>query len=217
MLLHTRQGTIFVPHQFDSSMQFEDWTRDIYFANITNLTATDDAYNAIALAYPDNPAVGSPYAPANNNITDRFYPGADNQYKRLASFYGDIRYHSNRRFLLQQGITTKVTPAAWTYLFQDRPPKAPVDLGVPHSSDLDVVFGFRVSPLNAVMQAQYAAFATNLNPNAAGLPQWPQYDLERKQMLTYVDGGKTALITDDYREAQMEVLNSELVRRVTTR
>lgn len=39
-------------------------------------------------AYPDDPTVGSPYAPINTSASDRFY-GPKNQYKRAASIFGD--------------------------------------------------------------------------------------------------------------------------------
>lgn len=210
------EGTIFVPHQFTTPTQFERWVREVYFQS-SNVTAQDMAYEVISASYPDVPALGSPYSPANGNASDRFWPGENNQYKRCASFYGDMRYHSNRRFLLQQGLESKKTPAAWTYLFQDRPVHAAVDLGVPHSSDLDIAFGFRPSTLNAVVAGQYASFATNLDPNGKGLPVWPKYDTKGKMMLSYNDGERTDTIIDDYREEQMDALNSVLVRAVTNR
>ena len=43
--------------------------------------------------YPDDPAIGSPYAPVNASKSDRFY-GPKNQYKRVASILGDTVFNS---------------------------------------------------------------------------------------------------------------------------
>src|ERR1700733_2511018 len=53
--------------------------------------------------YPDVPALGSPYNPVNVSKDDRFY-GPTNQYKRLASIYGDGLLQSGRRLLLDAYI-----------------------------------------------------------------------------------------------------------------
>jgi len=43
--------------------------------------------------YPDDPTIGSPYAPVNASKSDRFY-GPKNQYKRVASILGDTVFNS---------------------------------------------------------------------------------------------------------------------------
>lgn len=211
------EGTLFAPRQFTSPEKFESWFRQVHFA-MDNSIVSDDAYASIAAAYPDDPTVGSPYNPTNGNKTDRFFPGFDNQFKRAASLYGDIRFQANRRFLLEAGIQSNNTPAAWTFAWSDPPPKAPVWHGVAHGNDLDAVFGNRKSPLDAIMARQWASFAYSLDPAAAGgdLPAWPKYDLTNRPMLSYVNG-QTTLIKDDYRDAAMAILNSGQLRMITNR
>lgn len=211
------EGTIFAPHQFTTEDQFSSWVRQVHFAT-GNLTVDNAVYATIATAYPNNPAVGSPFTPTSHNLTDRFYAGADNQYKRAAALYGDIRFQSNRRYLLQSGLQTGTTPAAWSFAFSDPPPKAPVSHGVAHGTDLDALFGNRNSPIDAIMARQWVSFAYSLDPTAAGgnLPAWPKYDLTGRTLMNYVNG-KTELIKDNYRDTAMDALNSPQVLAVTNR
>ncbi|CAO1630652.1 unnamed protein product [Parajaminaea phylloscopi] len=211
------EGTIFAPKQFDSQELFESWFRQVHFAT-GNLTVDDAVYERIAAAYPDDPPLGSPFHPVRGPDTDRYFPGLDNQFKRAAAVYGDIRFQSNRRFLLDSGISTKTTPASWSFAWNEVRPSAPVFLGVAHGDDLDALFGNAVSPLDAVMARQWAAFAHNLDPTKAGgnMPAWPKYDLADRPTLIYANG-KATVGKDDYRQEAMRVLNSDDVLEVTRR
>lgn len=209
------EGTTFAPKQFSDDAKFESWFRAIYFSNGTQ-AQQDDAWQAISAAYPDDPAVGSPYDPVKGPKTDRYF-GAQSQYKRAASLYGDIRFQSNRRQILESSLQTHNSTKVWSYYFQDPPTHAAVSLGVPHSSDLDVAWAFESSKLNTVMARQFIAFATSLDPaDSAGLPAWPTYDTQARQLMSYFEGN-TALIKDDYRQAAMDVLNTDIVQFVTSR
>lgn len=53
----------------------------IYFTNPnTSPSDANDILNEVLQAYPDDPAVGSPYSPDGVAASDRFY-GSTNQYK----------------------------------------------------------------------------------------------------------------------------------------
>ena len=85
--------------------------------------------------YPDVPALGSPYNPVNVSKDDRFY-GPTNQYKRLASIYGDGLFQSGRRLLLDAYIAKYKEYPAYNYLFTANTPGAKPALGVYHSSEI---------------------------------------------------------------------------------
>ena len=210
------EGTLFAPESFDNPAEYTRWFQGVMFANSSvSVAAADGIQQQFDREYPDDPVVGSPYDPVNGNRTDRFFPGADNQYKRASSIYGDVRFQAGRRQLLDLGITTGATPAAFSYAFQDPSPRAPLDQGVPHSSDLDVIFGNTRSPLTAVMARQWASFATRLTPNGNAMPNWPQYDHADpgRMLLSYKNGG-TGIMADTYRQSGIDLINSPEVRQL---
>ncbi|CAO1627128.1 unnamed protein product [Sympodiomycopsis kandeliae] len=210
------EGTLFAPHDFDDFAIGNKWLQGIYFANTTfNASDRDEIQALLDKEYPDNPVVGSPYTPLNGNKLDRFFPGLDNQYKRLSSLYGDLRFQAGRRLLLDTGLTTKTTPAAYSYAFLDPSPREPISMGVPHSTDLDVYFGNIKSPLTSVMVRQFSAFATNLSPTGNNLPEWPVYDHGNpgRVILAYKDGA-TGMALDTYRADGMDLINSPRVRQL---
>lgn len=215
------EGTIFAPRSFDDTSDLEDWLRAVYFADGTD-TLQDNVMDSLLDAYPDTPQVGSPFTPRTGGDNSRYF-GRTNQFKRAAALYGDIRFQSNRRNLLRQGLSTGNTPAAWTWQYSLPSYQESAFLGVAHSDDLDALYSEAAdhkhpSPFQSVMSRQWISFATNLDPAAeAGLPAWPQYDLDGVQMMSYGANGKTSIITDDYRAAQMDVLNSDDVLEVTRR
>lgn len=77
-----------------------------------------------------------------------------------------------------------------------------------HSSDLVNSYG------GGEMQDQVIRFANTLNPNGQGLLdfQWPRYDLQSLQILTYLDGLTPLVLTQDtYRQDAMNYLTSVTV------
>ncbi|PWN45436.1 alpha/beta-hydrolase [Ceraceosorus guamensis] len=212
------EGTVFAPDTFNESPSFEDWLGRIYFAGpdranasgIASFNDTMDALRSVIAAYPDDPSLGSPFSAADP--TDRFY-GPTNQYKRAAAVYGDIRWHSNRRLFLQRAAAANVPIHA--YLFSNRNPRAPVELGVPHGADLDMILQTVSSPLGATMARQWLTFAATHNPNAQGLPVWPAYGSSSSILL--FDHNATSVSADDYRSEAINVLNSDNVLTVTGR
>lgn len=215
------EGTIFAPRSFEATPSFEAWFRGIYFADGTD-NLQDNVMETVLDAYPDVPQQGSPYTPRTGSNSDRYF-GRTNQFKRAAALYGDIRFQSNRRNLLRQGLATGNTPAAWTWLYSLPAYKESAYLGVAHSDDLNALYSNagdrgRPSPFQSIMSRQWISFAANLDPAAEpGLPAWPQYEMDGMQMMSYAANGKTSIITDNYRAAAMAALNSADVLEVTRR
>lgn len=87
--------------------------------------------------YPDNPAMGSPYAPSTVSPTDRFYQPLDtNQYKRLSAILGDLIFQAGRRILLDAYIARDKYYPVYNYLFTAPTPSAPAAIGVFHGSEI---------------------------------------------------------------------------------
>lgn len=63
--------------------------------------------------------------------------------QRSASIYGDIRFQSHRRLMLDAIVehtanqTSTINVPAWGYLYAQHDPGAPPSVGVPHTSDLN--------------------------------------------------------------------------------
>ena len=85
--------------------------------------------------YPDIPALGSPYNPVNVSKDDRFY-GPKNQYKRLASLFGDGAFETGRRLLLDAYIAHDKEYPVYNYRFTTNTPGTDPAFGVYHGSDI---------------------------------------------------------------------------------
>ena len=66
---------------------------------------------------------------------DRFY-GPTNQYKRVASLFGDGILESGRRQLLDAYISQDADYPAYSYHFATNTPGTPPPLGVYHASEI---------------------------------------------------------------------------------
>ncbi|OBZ65459.1 Lipase 4 [Grifola frondosa] len=106
--------------------------------------------------YPADPAVGSPYGTGNNFTFTK-------EYKRLASFQGDLIFQAPRRQMLQQ-LSCKVH----TWSFISKRLKVP-GIGAPHGTDLENVYG------GGDMADYLIRFVSTLNPNGATGIDWPPY------------------------------------------
>lgn len=56
---------------------------------IQNTTQVASMVDRLFQLYPNIPALGSPYAPVNISVDDPIF-GPGNQFKRIASFFGDV-------------------------------------------------------------------------------------------------------------------------------
>lgn len=110
--------------------------------------------------YPDIPALGSPYPSktpkrpddARDDTSRLFAPLSTNQFKRLASIFGDLVFESGRR--AQLDVSTELGVPVWNYLFA-QPVDADEHMGVFHSSEIRFgevyFFSRRVRKLSLVL------------------------------------------------------------------
>ncbi|PVI00202.1 alpha/beta-hydrolase [Periconia macrospinosa] len=210
-------------------------TDDDLYAFLLNSTGFDfppSVVREIMNLYPDDPTVGIPL----NTGTERFSENGY-QYKRIAAILGDAFYHATR--LDDARWYSKYDPT-YIYRFNTRPFQnntnathtdyvgslAPAYKGVQHFSEVAFVFanpGF-VGPweeykaLSDQMSAQWIHFIHGGDPNAEGLPRWPEYsEGERGLNLVLQANGRgyngSYVEEDTYRLAGREYLTKWARRR----
>ncbi|KAI0030227.1 alpha beta-hydrolase [Vararia minispora EC-137] len=181
------EGTLFSlgNSNLTTSSEFEDYITKLWGTG--NRTIVEPLF----AAYPEDPAVGCPYATGTvNNITSQF--------KRMASITGDLVFQAPRRLFFKRIVRTQ---PVFSYI-NKRMKSTPV-LGAFHGSDVSNFYG------PGDMTDYLIRFATMLDPNggnvnATEIP-WPQYTLETKQMLMFLDGDVSLAIgTDTFREEAIE-------------
>jgi carboxylesterase type B len=180
---------------------------------VCSQTLESDVQELLQL-YPDIPALGSPYNTGNNTF------GLGVFYKQWASIVGDLYFHSLRRFWSRAysaaGITT------YGYLFTEPSFEKAAELGVLHSAELPFVFGNLTvseigilspssSNLSTIIIDYWVSFATSLDPNdghGTARPLWQPYSAQR-QALIQLNSNNLTMISDDYREEQINFINSD--------
>ncbi|KIY52459.1 alpha/beta-hydrolase [Fistulina hepatica ATCC 64428] len=166
--------------------EFYDWVQEYFLPN-----ATEDQLDELLELYPSTLADGSPY---NTSDLDTL----STQYKRIASFQGDVVFQSVRRYFLEH---TADKQNVWSYL--NKRLKWVPYLGSFHGSDLLQVYG------DEELTDYLIRFAVNLDPNGDTDIEWPQYTTASPQMLMMQDDLLEPLTTteDTYRKAPMAYLN----------
>ncbi|KAG6902406.1 hypothetical protein C0995_000332 [Termitomyces sp. Mi166 len=158
---------------------------------LPSLNGSHDAIQPIENLYPADITEGSPFG---TGILNAITP----QFKRIAAFMGDGVFQAPRRFFLQQRSSQQPT---WAFLSKRL--KAVPILGSFHASDILNVYG------GGGMADYLIRFVVNLNPNGASGLQWPQYDLTKPQLLTFIDGLIPVTITSDtYRQDAMNAVTN---------
>ncbi|KAJ8519557.1 hypothetical protein ONZ45_g3520 [Pleurotus djamor] len=179
-----------------TSEEFKQYIKEFWLPH-----ASEEELERVLTLYPADITQGSPYG------TGSLY-ALTPQYKRLASFQGDITFQAPRRFFMKELADTRNT---WAYL-NKRLKLTPI-LGSYHMTDLYPTYGY------GELMDSIIHFSTTLDPNGAGqssssqgarsLPFWPKYTTGEPVMLTLVDTGfrpSTSLSLDDYREEGIELL-----------
>ncbi|KIY52453.1 alpha/beta-hydrolase [Fistulina hepatica ATCC 64428] len=166
--------------------EFYDWVQEYLMPN-----ATEDQLDELLELYPSTLADGSPY---NTSDLDTL----STQYKRIASFQGDLVFQSVRRYFLQY---TADKQNVWSYL--NKRLKWVPYLGSFHGSDLLQSYG------GEELTDYLIRFAVNLDPNGDTGIEWPQYTTASPQMLMMQDDlfEPLTLTEDTYRKAPMAYLN----------
>ncbi|KAJ6451387.1 carotenoid ester lipase precursor [Mycena vitilis] len=138
--------------------------------------ATPNEIAQLAVLYPDDPALGSPF---DTGLANQVTP----EFKRLAAFQGDYLFTGARRFFLESASKTQNT---WSWL--NKRGKSTPTLGSGHTSDLAIWFppanstGFDFRPADA-----FISFVNHLDPNGKS-PFWPKWN-------TPSANGSTSLLT----------------------
>ncbi|KAG9086728.1 hypothetical protein FRC06_002965, partial [Ceratobasidium sp. 370] len=195
--------------------------------DIISFLASDDVALAFALnpgasatllpLYLDIPSLGSPYNTGNEMF------GREKEYKRAASFVGDLLFTAPRRDFIRKAVVRN--SAVWSYMFA-QPTGGPPVFGISHAAEIPYVFGF-ISPdatadmeVSTRMRQYWVNFATQLNPRPAGssLPgdatDWPSYgsSISGKNMIQF-KAGDYAIIRDGFRElSNLSILGNPLLQ-----
>lgn len=207
------EGTIFAAQQ----TRLSDWPSylsSVAFENPQGQGASQ-LLQDIAKAYPDNPALGSPYYPGDTSTVSRFGAGAE--FERSASALGDNGWHSFRRYFLKNFNEQKRSPV-YVYLFNQTitPPNVQDWTGIPHGYDPPWWFGahnFDVTGYAPSMatgldtSSCLVAFVNKMDPNHFGLKYWPPYT-QQSPLLFAFQGQNNQLISDDFRPG-MSVFTSK--------
>ncbi|KAG6889632.1 hypothetical protein C0992_004523 [Termitomyces sp. T32_za158] len=164
---------------------------------ITGLSVSQDVIQQIETLYPQDITQGSPF---DTGILNAITP----QFKRIAAFMGDGVFQAPRRFFLQHRASKQPTWAFCQYrlvLFREFNQNFGLsEQTFQSSADLGIGGG---------MADYLIRFAVNLNPNSASELQWPQYNLDKPQLLTFLDGLIPVTITSDtYRSNAMNALTN---------
>ncbi|TBU50159.1 carotenoid ester lipase precursor [Dichomitus squalens] len=167
---------------------FQSYMRSNYVDGATD----DDIGDLFDTLYPNDPSQGSPFDTGTNYSLPP-------QYKRLAAIQGDLVFQAPRRFFVEHTFDKQPT---WSFLSKRTLTigDSAFELGrfgAAHGSDLGNVYG------PGDMTSYLIHFVNRGDPNGAGdgLIEWPTYDNQTRQQLTFVDDIDTPLnITrDDYR------------------
>ncbi|KAK0460654.1 extracellular triacylglycerol lipase precursor [Desarmillaria tabescens] len=169
---------------------------------------SDDILDQLLELYPDDPSLGAPYGTGNETF------GLPSGWKRVASMTGDLTFDAQRRTWTQTAAAAGVK--AYGYQFTQNSSSYSAELGVPHTSEIDFVYGKLNSSsepassmlLSEMMIDYWVSFATSLDPNdglGTSRPFWPQYTADN-EVLLQLNGDNITVIPDDYRKEQIEFL-----------
>ncbi|KAG0698814.1 Alpha/Beta hydrolase protein [Suillus ampliporus] len=154
--------------------QFEEYLQTCWLPNAPSATIQQ-----LMEYYPEDINQGCPFDTGNLNALTP-------QYKRIATFQGDVFMQAPRRFFLEQ--------------LSKRLKTVPI-LGSFHTSDLENVYG------GGDMASRLVRFVASLDPNDAGDLEWPKWTSSSPNLLTFLDGSIPQEITQDtYRAEEMAYL-----------
>nr|XP_019046957.1 hypothetical protein I302_03563 [Kwoniella bestiolae CBS 10118]OCF25887.1 hypothetical protein I302_03563 [Kwoniella bestiolae CBS 10118] len=208
------EGTYFTSPQVNSSS---------LFAVLNAIEPVDPAemlLEKLVKVYTDNPALGSPFDTANETF------GLDPRFKQSAAIFGDVAFQGPRRHFLRSASRYGLEDI-WTYQFEQISPDRPAYLGVSHATDVPYFFG-RARPgvgdphylqfnyteedhelSNAIMDywINFIYYTDPNSPSGKPLPEWPRYDSsDSGRNMLKLKYGDIGVITDDYREENMDVI-----------
>ncbi|KAH7412997.1 triacylglycerol lipase [Cadophora sp. MPI-SDFR-AT-0126] len=190
------EGTSFAPKGINTTEEFLELVQSAGPDNATALT--------IAALYPDIPEIGIPSTLVGRPPPSQAALGV--QWKRAASYIGDLRQHASRRFQAQKWAEYNAT--AWSYHFNVFTAGFDATTGSGHFTEVAFVFfntggrgymnavatnPFEGKPesykkLAKVMSRMWASFIVDLDPNnaaGAGCVNWPKYTLDDPKNIVF--------------------------------
>ncbi|WWC86705.1 uncharacterized protein L201_001582 [Kwoniella dendrophila CBS 6074] len=178
----------------------------------------------LAEAYPNDPAIGSPFGTGNETF------GLDPAFKQASAIFGDVVFQAARRHFLRAANRYGLKET-WTYQFEQISPDRPAYLGVSHATDVPYFLGeakpgigdehyqqfnytLNDSKLSDYMMDYWINFIHRTNPNerthwrsgGTGLPKWPMYNFMNGKNMLKLKARDIKVIQDNYREDQMDLL-----------
>uniref|UniRef100_A0A0W0G596 Carboxylesterase type B domain-containing protein n=1 Tax=Moniliophthora roreri TaxID=221103 RepID=A0A0W0G596_MONRR len=224
-------GTLRAPQNITGPEETLRRLFDVFAPSPAGDTALENAIAKVIDIYTDDPSVGSPFGTGNQTF------GLNPEYKRYASILGDIMRNCERRLFARKmneaGVpmygyqfsdpdAVKVVPSEFRISFGTAN-AAPGSLGVPHTSEIEYVFGNlevendvmpdSAKELSTVMMDYWIAFTNGMNPNdGKGLErsEWGVYTVHRPVMMQ-LKGGDTKMIADTAREEGIAYLNRHAI------
>lgn len=130
---------------------------------------------------------------------------------------GDEIFGVNIRFAAQ--ATAKTGAPSWTYFFSRVPPSKKQTMGAFHAAEIPFVFGSHEPVLGLTDQddaltdqmiGYWASFAENGDPNAPGLPEWPQHQETNWMHFSANTDRPTAQLETDLRGDKLDRLSEGL-------
>ncbi|KAJ7630276.1 alpha beta-hydrolase [Roridomyces roridus] len=196
------EGTIFTLALLNitTNSEFLNYVHANYFP-----AATEDQIAKMGHLYPNDPKKGSPFGTGTNN---QLSP----QFKRLASFQGDLIFVAPRRFFLEHASSRQNT---WSWLSTAF--KNSSELGSVHTSDDAILFP-KTPDSDWTAADALINFINTLNPNrpadgshhsALEVP-WSKWHKKEPVSLTFSDT-KVSVTADDFRAESMGYLNEVLL------
>ncbi|KAF8992207.1 alpha/beta-hydrolase [Hymenopellis radicata] len=205
-------------------------TDEQFYALLTNSTLNGrnisaDTASKLVEFYPNDPGLGSPYGTGDGGVN---FTEHGLQYKRSASFAGDMYIIAPRRY--QCEVMKQWSSNVYSYRFNTRSEliltavTGDILSGVNHYDDILFVFGnptnltdtyemFLGSDPTALavskdMVRAWVSFTRNLNPNhvMSDLPYWPSYGESPVNMV--FDAGGSYVEPDDFRKEGIALINT---------
>ncbi|BGP37499.1 hypothetical protein JCM10450v2_001404 [Rhodotorula kratochvilovae] len=167
--------------------QLKQWLKTVWFPR-----ASDAQIDGLLAQYPADPSQGSPF---DNGLLYAVTP----QNKRINALVGDLVFQAPRRAFV--GYTNATQPT-WSYV--SRALRAAPFLGSFHGNDILSTFGLNPLAPSQEIQTRWINFAYNLDPNAAGYPDWPQYG-SSATLLQFTDG-KSSVVADTFRASAIQYI-----------
>ncbi|KAJ8523252.1 hypothetical protein ONZ45_g313 [Pleurotus djamor] len=199
------ENTIFTPTDVNSTEYIKQYIHTFYDGPSPT---TDEVVEQLLDLYPDIPALGSPYGTGNETF------GLSSQYKRMASLVGDLAFTAPARRIAR--IFSKSGIKTYGYLFTERRPENPPNLGVVHGDEVYFVYGVpsaqpipeATQQLSIIMMDYWLSFASSLDPNdgqGSSRSEWPAYTPDSPCLLR-LDGSQLEPIIDDFRYEGIEYI-----------